>query len=94
MGERGRLTWLLILLAATVAVLTLAIVPSRSSGKHSSSTVLGARVNHANNGISCGSIGHTPTRAEVVRFATKQNLSPQLTADLLACYGFSARDSN
>ena len=75
-------------LIATAVVLSLAILPSRSS-----SGFLGATTHSTRNGIACGSVGPPPTRVEVEQFAATQHLSPAETAKLLDCYGFSPRGS-
>ena len=84
MGGDRRLWTLLGCLLATVALLTVAVLPS-----HSSAGYLGATM-HTGRGVACGSIGHDPTKAEVEQFAAQFHDSPSETSKLLHCFGFTA----
>jgi hypothetical protein len=86
MTDRGRLWTLLACLAVVVLVLSFATLSPGDGGS-------GATVS-TGNGVACGAIGENPTRAEVERLAARQTLSPEATANLLGCFGFSASDSN
>ena len=85
MSSRGRLWALIGCLFVTVAILSLAILPSGSSA-----SFLGATTHTGANGFACGSVGPDPTRAEVERFAPRLYSSTGDTAKLVDCFGFTA----
>ena len=87
MSGRGQLWVLPACLVATVAILSLAILPSRSSAGF-----LGATT-HTSGNVGCGSVGPDPTKAEVEQFAKRLHYGTAETSTLLDCFGFTA-DSN
>jgi len=87
MSNRVRLWALVVCLVATVAILSLALLPS-----HSSAGYVGATT-HPGDHVACGSVGPDPTKPEVEQFAARLHYSRAETAKLLDCFGFTGDSS-